>query len=83
MNLEERVARLEMILMSRASHTGWVKAEVASQVLQIPKRRLVEMYDQGVISKDAARQTNHSTKRRQLVFNIERVKESLGHAVTS
>jgi hypothetical protein len=63
---------------SEARSGDWVSPSVASRAVGISARRLVQMYDQGKLDPDCAKQTNDSEERRRFVFNIKMLQESIG-----
>ena len=83
MDLESRIDRLERLLSAQVALPDWVTPKVASQVLGVPGRRLVHLYDTGELPRDCARQTNKSKQRRRLLFNLPVLKNSIGGPVLS
>ena len=63
---------------SEARSGDWVSPAVASKSVGISARRLVQMYDEGKLDRNCAKQTNDSEERRRFVFNIKMLQESIG-----
>ena len=63
---------------SEARSNDWVSPSVAAKAVGISPRRLVEMYTEGRLDPNCAKQTNKSEERRRFIFNIKMLQESIG-----